>query len=757
MQNSKATVQFSLISSTIILLSVLIIATPVFSSEPPPPSSWNSKSKSLSEISQYTAPSIDARKELQADNQKGQLWPLRYAVSFDAKITPYTHGTWETIQGGSLWRLRVTSKGSTDLNFGFTGYWMPDGSTLHIWTENDRYVQGPYTESDNQPHGQLWTPVTPGDSAVIEMFVPENSKQKPVLVLTRINSGYRDLFGRSNDPIFKESKSGSCNIMVACPEADEWRDEIRSVARYSVDGNGLCSGTLVMNTARDYKNYFLTADHCGISPANAASVVVYWNYNSAGCNTQSGGSLKQNQSGAFFRAAKSDVDMALIELDDMPKAAFNVYYAGWDRSSTIPSGVVGIHHPRGDTKAISFSYNPLTSIDSCISEGFNTHWNVEWSDGVTEPGSSGSAIWNSANKKIVGFLSGGASQCGGFDQSDCYGKFSVAWNSGPSSASRLKDWLDPLNTGEESIEGSNMVIKASITAAGATITRESCLPRNRMIDPGETVTVNFSLSNVGNARATNVMAVLLATNGVMQSRTNFFGLMIPGGKKTTRPFQFTANGVCGESITPSFELWSVNTYLGRVDFPFRLGRLIASSTENFDQVLVPALPAGWDSESSLYGTGWSTTQSRRFSRSQSVFASGYEFNSANYLYAPPVNISVEGAQISFRHMFNLESGYDGAILEVSIDDGEFLDILDAGGSFAQGGYNRTMLGESLIDSTTAWSGKSAGFILTTVNLPAAFKDKTIQFRWRMETDFDISSLGWYIDNYTILNEYLCCP
>ena len=41
---------------------------------------------------------------------------------------------------------------------------------------------------------------------------------------------------------------------------------------------------------------------------------------------------------------------------------------------------------------------------------------------------------------------------------------------------------------------------APVIIGGSTaITAESCAPPNNMIDPGETVTINFSLSNVGSA------------------------------------------------------------------------------------------------------------------------------------------------------------------------------------------------------------------------------------------------------------------
>ena len=109
--------------------------------------------------------------------------------------------------------------------------------------------------------------------------------------------------------------------------------------------------------------------------------------------------------GEAVRMGKSDVDVTLIELEDIPDLNFRVYYSGWDRSGVAPAGAVGIHHPNADEKSISFSSNALTTVDSCIGSGNNTHWNVFWYSGVTEPGSSGSGIWDPATHKLVGTLS----------------------------------------------------------------------------------------------------------------------------------------------------------------------------------------------------------------------------------------------------------------------------------------------------------------------------------------------------------------
>ena len=142
----------------------------------------------------------------------------------------------------------------------------------------------------------------------------------------------------------------------------------------------------MMDAAGSFRPFFLTANHCGISSLNASSVVTYWNFEAPTCGSLTGGSLANNQTGSVFRASKADVDMSLIELDSTPSPTFNVHYAGWDRSGNTTSGSVGIHHPSGDEKAITFNTDPLTVVNSCIGTGgTNSHWSMVWEQGTTEP------------------------------------------------------------------------------------------------------------------------------------------------------------------------------------------------------------------------------------------------------------------------------------------------------------------------------------------------------------------------------------
>src|SRR5687767_9556676 len=459
------------------LCAILLIPMLGLARQGTPPLSRQLKLQTLQAVKQATVAATDVQAEKAADERVGVSGPLRFAASTPTQITPATAGTWENVPGGRIWRLRIASAGATDLNFAFTTFWLPEGATLHISSETEDYFQGPYTARDNKPHEQLWTPVVPGGSAVIELFVPADVKEEPRLVLSQINRGYRDMFHRQKN--LGAAKAGSCNNDVICALGDEWRNEMRSVARYSVGGVGLCTGTLVNNAAGNARNFFLTANHCGLGAGNAASVVVYWNYESPVCGQHGGGSLAQNQSGTIFRAAKADVDMALIELEDVPDSSFRVYYAGWSKATNASIGAVGIHHPQGDEKSITFSTNTLTTTSSCIgSGGSSTHWRVVWNSGTTEQGSSGSAIWDPITHRIVGFLSGGDASCLNPAAPDCYGKFSVAWTNAGSAATRLCDWLDPQNTGATSVQGFDPLFSSTVIAAGSAIAAEGCTPTN---------------------------------------------------------------------------------------------------------------------------------------------------------------------------------------------------------------------------------------------------------------------------------------
>lgn len=396
---------------TALALALALIAGASYARQEAPPRSLQLTPDLLEGIEILELEASDAEALRTAERVSAKPGPLRIAEPRTVSASPATDGTWTRLEdGGRLWQLRVHAPGATDLNFGFSTYRLPAGATLHVWSEDSSYFEGPYTERDNRPHEQLWTPLIPGERAVVELYLPAGAA-RPSLELSRIGVGFRDAFGGL------KPAAGDCNIDVACRQARDWREQIQGVARYTIGGVFLCSGTLINDARSSRRPFFLSAFHCGVDSSNDQTVVVYWNFHSPRCGQLGGGSLADNQSGATFVAGDSQLDGLLLELDDRPEDAYGVFYNGWDRSGATPAGAVGIHHPQGDEKAISFDDDPL---GKCAPE-LPDHWMTSWDLGTTEPGSSGSPIFDPDTRRVVGFLTGGNASCERPSGIDCYG------------------------------------------------------------------------------------------------------------------------------------------------------------------------------------------------------------------------------------------------------------------------------------------------------------------------------------------------
>ena len=103
------------------------------------------------------------------------------------------------------------------------------------------------------------TSVAKGDHIIIEVNIPESELNQ-----TRVNIGtmihdYRDIMGYFENS--SNSNREDCNINVSCPEGNAWENQINGTIRVTM-GGGLCSGSIVNNTANDRTPYVLFADHC---------------------------------------------------------------------------------------------------------------------------------------------------------------------------------------------------------------------------------------------------------------------------------------------------------------------------------------------------------------------------------------------------------------------------------------------------------------------------------------------------------------
>ncbi len=435
---------------------------------------------------------LDAEDAL-ADKSGGAY---RFAIEHEVSLTPTNAGEWSSAGDRSIWKLRIMTSGAPHLYLHFGRFDLPPGGKLFVTDPSGNHVLGPYTEADELPHGQLVTQIVPGETAIVLLDVPTRAVGNFALELAKVWHGYR---GFGVDGI--TCKSGACNMDVAClGSSDPWNLPRRS-AGATVRSGGLCSGSLVNNTANDRRMLLATARHCGVTnDVQAAAVLVYWRYESPTCRTPGSGASGQStprpnttSPGVRLLATTNNPfsgcsspgtcsDFSLIELaTPAPDNTFNLYWSGWDRrpppavctQPADPTSTTGlcasIHHPDGDEKRITFVQ--VNMIMDNIAGAAGVHFQANWDPnppllpnispppgsvvpGVTEPGSSGSPLYN-AQQQLVGVLSGGPSSCGatGGNLRDQYGGLFHAWEGLGTSATRMRDHLDPVGGNPETFVG----------------------------------------------------------------------------------------------------------------------------------------------------------------------------------------------------------------------------------------------------------------------------------------------------------------
>lgn len=131
-----------------------------------------------------------------------------------------------------------------------------------------------------------------------------------------------------------------------------------------------------------------------------------------------------------------------------------------------------------------------------------------------------------------------------------------------------------------------------IVPAGAALAAESLTPTNGVIDPNETVTLLFAFRNTGGLTTSNLVATLLATNGVVSpSAARSYGALTVGGPSVSRPFSFTAAAANGSRVIATFALSDGTNNLGQAVFTFAIGTATMTFSNQSPVVINDAAPA----------------------------------------------------------------------------------------------------------------------------------------------------------------------
>ncbi|MEM1327169.1 MAG: 3-coathanger stack domain-containing protein [Bacteroidota bacterium] len=493
--------------------------------------------------------------------------PYRFAQAFPVSYNINNIGTWTTLPNGDrLWKLQIHCPGAKSINLLYDQFNLPPGGLYYIYAADRSEVLGAFSHHNNKASGKFATGLVNSANIVLEYFEPAAVAGQGIISVGQISHGYRS-FDQNSEGL---DDAGPCQVNVNCSEGADWQIQKKAVARYLINGTQVCSGTLINNVRGDCTPYFLTAEHCidgrgldAVTNPDISGIVFYWNYERPGCansgnvpiETTAGATVVANADPPGGDASASD--FALFELVEDPNEVYEVYMAGFDATGDPGNGGVGIHHPALDAKKIATHSIIPTSV-----EGDN-YWRIYWDatpngHSVTEGGSSGSGLFND-NKRLIGQLFGGflggQPNCSdpANDEGD-YGKLSVSWDGTNTNdpKRRLRDWLDPDNTGTKAINGANCSVDPDFELVAIPAATNSC--------GGNSVTYTIQVNQIGSfTDLVTLSAIGLPPNATSSFSTNpvtpnnnvtlIIGNLnnVPDGTYT---FQVSGNGSVGtRSVT----------------------------------------------------------------------------------------------------------------------------------------------------------------------------------------------------------------
>ena len=468
------------------------------------------KSHQLTDAPLAVMPLVDGptlMAEDEARRLQGIKGPYRFGFNHMVDLGMENSGAWHTMPNGdAVWRLAIECPGAYSINFEFHDYVVPEGAKVFVYNLAGE-VLGAFTAESNPGNTILGVTQLAGDRITIEYVEPAAVRGLGRLRVGQVTHAYRDIMHADMSKGF--GTSGSCNNNVICAVGDNWRPQIRSVAMITVGGSGICTGQLINNCANDGTPYFLTANHC-LGGNN--SWVFRFNWNSPTCTPTTNAPTNQTVSGSTLKASSAGSDVALLQLNSTPPAGYNVYYTGWDKGTTPPTASTCIHHPDGDIKKISFDTNPATNANF----GGAACWRIAtWEDGTTEPGSSGSGLWNQ-NGLLIGQLYGGVASCSN-NVDDYFGRFSTSYPT-------LQTWLGncgntlagfPITTGvADAAEVTTLTIAPNPTTGSITITLPTTMQDGGKVDVYDAVGQLVISKNVRNGSDRLVLDLAGRTEGI---------------------------------------------------------------------------------------------------------------------------------------------------------------------------------------------------------------------------------------------------
>lgn len=730
------------------------------------PVSWGTSLTQTNQLPVVQMPALDIEQVTKEDDEKAAKDGtfMRTGRLIEMGINIENDGIWEYLPNGDrIWRTYIQSVDALAMNLYFDRFYLPGGAKLHVYSPDHKQVIGGFTNFNNQASGLFATELIDGDALIVEYYEPAHQIGRGEIVIGQVGHTYRSGgFGSSDN----------CQVNVNCsPEGDNKTEQRDAVARILVTvqaGQGWCSGSMINNADQDCTPYFLTAMHCGLDGGNlttAANInqwIFYFNYQSAGCasgskptpNTITGATTVSHSDDG---GGNSGSDFLLLLLNNQPQTAWNVFYAGWNRSTAASGSGYGIHHPSGDIKKISTYTSALQSTQWGSAAG--SHWLVTWSatangHGVTEGGSSGSPIFN-ANGEIVGTLTGGSSFCTATGSPDLYGKFDYSWDqNGGANNRQLAPWLDPNGTGLTSMPGVYHPCNVATINDDAGISAVTNPPDGIEIC-GDPITPEVTIYNYGTNNLTSATINYQIDNGPVNT-FNWTGSLATNVSEvvtlpnvtigtTGTPFTFTAY-----TTNPNGNSDNNNTN----DTTAVLSQIAATQAlpyaEDFEAGAIPADIFIFDQDNDGFAWAHTTAASAYGTGTGSMFYDNFGGTGASnpggtfdWAILPMFDLSTaSNTELTFDYAYARYSAANADTLYIAVDDN------------CDGQYNllATIGTPTAADITTAYTPAAGEWANEVVDMSAfdGMPNVSVAF---------INASGWgnnmYVDNINITTTVTC--
>ena len=407
--------------------------------------------------------------------------PLQIGFDREVAQTSTVTGTmqvlkWQaTAAGGQVAALNFRSTGAKGMRVGLLVTELPASATLRFYAKgaaNAYEVKGSevlavlaknLAAGDKSDAGRTyWAPAVDSADATVEIEIPAGVETSSVAVsvpkVSHIFMSNKEISAVESQINYAgDANAGlSCQVDVKCsspmPAAT---DAVVHLIFKEIDGDYICSGTMLNDATNSGKPFLLTANHCISNQTVASTLTTWFKYRSTTCNDGTTGERYPTYGGADLKYTAYNTDSTLLQLRASPNVS-GVLYAGWD-ATTPPANattVHTVHHPQGDQQRLSrgsiTGYSVRNATDpnyflaSTLADG--TILDVRLTTGLTEGGSSGSGLFKGAdsNPQLIGQLFGGTNpSCtvpGGSvatPANNVYGRFDVAFKAG------MNAWLSP--------------------------------------------------------------------------------------------------------------------------------------------------------------------------------------------------------------------------------------------------------------------------------------------------------------------------